>query len=239
MAPEAAPDPDLIETIAPAFRALRRYARLHVEGQENLPAGKAVVVANHTGWIGLDYAFLFLVLYDDLGRFPRVAVHPSYYSTPLLDDVKGRLGMFEVSVTTAAKVLDDGDLVVVFPEAEEGNFKPLWKRRQLAPFKPGFARIALAANVPVAPVVIVGGDEATPNLARLPTRASLGLDLPLPAPVPPLPAKWRIRFLPPIDVAPYLESEDADGADALTRRAEAVLATALTEELDRRGHPFL
>lgn len=235
---EARVDPDLIETIAPAFRALRRYARLHVEGQEHLPRGRAIVVANHTGWLGLDYAFLFLVLHDDLGRFPRVAVHPSYFRVDALDSVKERLGMFEVGVTAATKVLDEGDLVVVFPEAEDGNFKPLWRRRELAEFKPGFARIALAANVPVVPVVIVGGDETTPNLALLPTRPRLGLNLPLPLPVPPLPAKWRIRFLPPVDVEPYL-GEDQDGADALVRAVRAAMQGALTEELDRRGHPFL
>lgn len=234
-------DPDLIETVAPAFRAMRRYSRLTVEGAEHLPAGKCVIAANHTGWLGLDYAFLFLVLYDDCGRFPRVAVHPTFYRVEKLDLLKERLGMFEVSVTAATKALDEGDVVVVFPEAEDGNFKPLWERRQLAPFKPGFARIALAADAPVVPVVIVGGDETSPNLAKLPTREKIGLNLPLPLPLPPLPAKWRIRFLPAIDVGSYLEgdAQDADAADALTRRVEAQLQDALGAEMDRRGHPFL
>ncbi|MHB8586822.1 MAG: 1-acyl-sn-glycerol-3-phosphate acyltransferase [Thermoplasmatota archaeon] len=238
--PTVGADPDFIELIGPFYRALRRYARLVVNGLENVPSGKAVLVANHTGWAGLDYAFMFLVLHDDAGRFPRVAVHPSFGRIPGIEHLEERLGMFRVSVTTATKVLDEGNLVAVFPEAEHGNFKPFWQQN-LAPFHPGAARIALAANAPVVPTVIVGGEESNPVLGTLPTRKALGLDLPIPLSLVPLPAKWRIRFLPPMEPKSYLEgdAQDSDAAEAMTAAIKERIEEGLAAERKARGNPFL
>jgi 1-acyl-sn-glycerol-3-phosphate acyltransferase len=149
--------------------------------------------------------------------------------------------MFDVSVTTATKALDRGSVVVIFPEAERGNFKPFWKRAELAPFQPGVGRIALAANAPIVPAVIVGGDEATPSVGIVPTREKIGFDLPIPLSLLPLPAKWRLRFLPPIDPGEWLggDSQDKDAAGALTRHLRNVLQEALVAERRARGHPFV
>lgn len=230
-----------IERIAQPARRLREYSRLTVEGLDRLPEGPFIVVANHTGWAGLDYAFLFLTLHEALGQVPRVAVHPSFFRRAWSRDLGRKLGFFEVSVATSTKILDDKGVVVFFPEGEAGNFKPIWKRYQLQPFKPGFARVALATEAPVVPVAIVGGEDANPSLGRIkPLEDLLGSPVPIPGSILPLPVKWRMSIMDPIDPAQYLrdESPDRDLADEMARDLRAKMQIELHDQLEKRGNPF-
>ncbi len=221
------------------MRKVRDYCRLTVEGLENVPSGAAVIVANHTGWAGLDYSNLFLTLYDGTGRTPRVAVHPSYFRNEKMREAAQKLGFFEVSVGTSTKILDEGGLVTFFPEAEAGNFKPIWKRYQLQPFRPGFARVALASMAPLVPVAIIGGEDANPTLGSF-HLDKLDMPIPLPLSILPLPVKWRIKFLKPIDPADYLEADspDKDVAALMALDIQARLQEEVTRQLEARGNPF-
>lgn len=235
-------DRGAIERVARSLRKLRAYGRLHVEGLERIPSGPAILVANHTGWAGLDYAMLFLSVYDGVGRIPRVAVHPSYFRMAPLRPRAEKLGFFEVSVQTATQVLDEKDLVCFFPEGEDGNFKPIWKRYQVQTFKPGFARVALASLAPIVPVAIVGGEDANPTLGRItPLEDILDVPIPIPLSILPLPAKWRIAVGEPIDPHAYLDREtpDLDVAELMARDVRDRLQADVRRLLDERGNPFL
>lgn len=230
-----------IERVAAKLRQLRAYCRLEVEGLERLPSGPFIVVANHTGWAGLDYANLFITLYEATGRVPRVAAHPSFFRVGWARDLGERLGFFEVSVATSTRILDEKGIVTFFPEAEEGNFKPIWRRYQLQPFKPGFGRVALAADVPVVPIVIVGGEDANPTLGRIrPLEDILDIPVPIPASLLPLPVKWRIAVMEPIDPARYLsdESPDKDLAEVMATDLRRDMQAELKRQLVKRGNPF-
>lgn len=234
-------DVDVIERWAVPLRKVRDYCRLTVEGLENLPQGQAILVANHTGWAGLDYVNLFLTLYDEAQRIPRVAVHPTLLRMMERHDQAAGLGMFEVSVQTSTRILDEGGLVTFFPEAEAGNFKPIWKRYQLQDFKPGFARVALATMAPVVPVVIIGGEDANPSLGKfrfLPK--TLDMPFPIPLSLLPLPVKWRIRFMEPIDPTVYLEGDaaDKDVPAAMAVDIRRRMQEEVKRQLDARGNPF-
>ena len=234
-------DEAFLQRIEPLARSVHRYCRVKVSGTENVPKGKALLVANHTGWLGLDGLNLYVTVRDHLERDLFTAVHPNFFTTPLIRDIAPRIGFFEAGVRETVKVLDRGELVLFFPEGEQGNFKPIWELYQLQPFKPGFARVALAADAPVVPVVIIGGEEANPSLARLDfLKDSLGLGLPVPTNVFPLPVKWRITFLPPIKMDKYLAPDmaDADTIELLRRDVEAVMREAVVRELKARGDPF-
>lgn len=234
-------DPEAIERAAKRLRRFRRYCRLHVEGLERIPKGQAILVANHTGWAGLDYANLFISVYDGLGRTPRVAVHPSYFRMASLRERAERLGFYEVSVQTSMRILDEKGLVSFFPEAEEGNFKPIWKRYQLQPFKPGFARVALASLAPIVPVVIVGGEDANPTLGRIgPLEDLFDVPVPIPLNLVPFPVKWRIAFMDPIDPSKYLEeqSPDEDVAQVMADDIRARMQKELVRQLELRGNPI-
>ena len=231
-----------IDKASEALRKLRAYCRLEVEGLQNVPEGPDILVANHTGWSGLDYANLFITVYDATGRIPRVAVHPSFFQVRWMRELGEKLGFFEVSVQTSTRLLDEKGIVTFFPEAEAGNFKPFWKRYQLQEFKPGFARVALATEAPIVPVVVVGGEDANPTLGRLRIQhEALGeIPIPLPLGILPLPVKWRIAFLPPVDPATYLadESPDKDHAETMARDLRALMQRELDVQLEKRGHPF-
>ena len=156
--------------------------------------------------------------------------------------VTSRQGFFEVSVATSTEILDNKGIVTFFPEAEDGNFKPIWKRYQLQPFKSGFARVALATEVPIVPALIVGGEDASPSLGRWHAMESfVQFPVPIPLNLLPLPAKWRIAFLPPIDPARYLdrESPDEDVAEMLSQDLQAQMQKELDEQVAKRGHAFL
>ena len=173
-----------IDKASEALRKLRAYCRLEVEGLQNVPEGPDILVANHTGWSGLDYANLFITVYDATGRIPRVAVHPSFFQVRWMRELGEKLGFFEVSVQTSTRLLDEKGIVTFFPEAEAGNFKPFWKRYQLQEFKPGFARVALATEAPIVPVVVVGGEDANPTLGRLRIQHEALGEIPIPLPRP-------------------------------------------------------
>jgi len=235
-------DPAVLEKALAPARAMHRYSRVEIEGIEHVPRGAAVVAANHTGWTGLDFSNLFVTLHDGLGRTVRTAVHPAFFRAPVVGTLASKLGFFEVSVQESTEILDEGGLVLFFPEAEEGNFKPIWRRYKLEPFKPGFARVALAAKVPIVPVVIVGGEEANPSLFRIERfKDTLGLSLPVPLNLFPFPVKWRIKFCEPIDVTKYLGQEssvDSDVAETLARDVERVMQRELLRQVEKRGNPF-
>lgn len=232
-------DVDTIERFAAPLRKVRDYCRLSVEGLEKLPEGPAILVANHTGWAGLDYANLFLSVYDGTKRIPRVAVHPSYFRMEKLRGLAQQLGFFEVSVGTSTKILDEGGLVAFFPEAEQGNFKPLWKRYQLQRFKPGFGRVALASMAPIVPVVIIGGEDANPTLGSL-RLEKLDMPIPIPLTLLPLPVKWRIVFLDPIDPGDWLEGDapDKDVPAKMAKDLQALMQEEVARQLELRGNPF-
>ena len=236
------PDPAAIGRAAERLRVLRRYCRLQVEGVERLPAAPFVVVANHTGWAGLDYANLFITLHDEAGLVPRVAAHPSFFRVPALARRGEELGFYEASVSTSTRILDGKGVVAFFPEGEDGNFKPFWRRYQLQPFKPGFARAALATGAPVVPAVIVGGEDASPSLGRWKAlEDALGVPVPIPLNLVPFPVKWRIAFMHPVDPARYLSERgpDEDLAQHMARDLRRAMQEELDRQLGKRGNPLL
>lgn len=234
-------DEEVAERLSSLYRLVRRYSRLEVEGLDNVPDGKALLIANHTGWAGWDFANLYVTVRDDLERDLYTAVHPNWFRFDRLSELARRAGMFEAGVTESVRILDQDDLVLFFPEGERGNFKAFDKRYQLAPFQAGFARVASAAAAPIVPVVIVGGEETHPVLTRLEfTKELIGVGLPVPATLLPLPVKWKIRFLPPIDPTKYMTADkaDADPVEEVRRDVQELLDSELQRTVDDRGHPF-
>lgn len=236
------PDREAIERALPWARRLRAYCRLAVEGVDRIPQGPCILAANHTGWLGLDFVNLFATVYEATGRVPRIATHPSYARVRWLKDWTERFGAYEVSVATSTRILDEKGIVTFFPEAEEGNFKPVWRRYQLQPFKPGFARVALATLAPVVPVLIVGGEDASPSLGKVQVKHDVGtVPIPLPLSLLPLPAKWRIAFLEPIDPGRYISEEtspDKDHAEAMARDVRQLMQRELDAQVKKRGRAF-
>ena len=112
----------------------------------------------------------------------------------------------------AVRLLEMGELLLVFPEGVAGVAKPFADRYRLRPFSPGFARLALSLDVPIVPVAIVGAEEIYPLVGRAEGVGKLfGMPyVPLTPFFPllgvlgtlPLPTKWFMHFGKPIRLAP-------------------------------------
>lgn len=237
-------DADFVNKLAPALRGLRNYFRLRVDGLENIPEqGAALLVANHTGWLGLDYALTALSVHDAMERTPRGMAHEAWFKSPTTATFAKRVGLFQVTKDAMAQQVARGHLVMLFPEGEKGAFRP-GSDYVLEPFARGFVRVAMAHQVPVVPVAVLGGEESNPVGSRIESYEqllNLKGGLPIPKNILPKPVKWRIRFLKPIPFTEY-GPKDADDTDRVHAIAEDV-RTRVQRELRKmkveRGHPYL
>lgn len=204
------------------LEALRRYFRLVTEGDELLPqSGPAVVVANHSGVSGLDALMLRHEIGRITGRDARILAHRAWFRAPTgRRSLPGGLGLVEARLPTAVSVLRAGSILIVFPEAEQGNFKPTREAYRLRPFRPAFVKMAAAAGAPVIATAVTGAEESTITLASvdLPPDAQLRT-LPLPLNLLPLPSRWNIRF---IERRSALTGARAGDRDAIEAEALAV-----------------
>ncbi len=237
-------DVAFLENLAPFFRGLRNYTRLKVDGLDHVPLdGPALIVGNHTGWLGLDYALTALSIYDAHERVVRGMAHSAWFSNPATKGFAKKVGLFQVTKDAMAEQLAGGNLVMMFPEGEKGAFRP-GSDYTLEDFARGFVRVAMAAQVPVVPVAILGGEESNPVGKRIESYEELLKmrgGLPIPKNLIPRPVKWRIRFLPPLDFSKYTEA-DASNSE-LVHELAASTRSAIQRELRKmqveRGNPWI
>ena len=148
--------PPVITLISASFRALG--LRITIEGAQNIPrSGGAVLASNHVSY--LDFTFVGYGAKPS-GRLVRFMAKESVFrhrlSGPLMR------GMHHIPVDRAAgsaafrealAALKAGELVGVFPEAT------ISQSFMLKDFKPGAARMAQAAGVPIIPTIVWGGQR--------------------------------------------------------------------------------
>ncbi len=234
---------NLIYRVFPHFVAelARKYFRLHVEGTENIPRrGPAIIAPNHSGYSGFDALLLAHEIKKSTGRIPRVLTHRLWFATQTTAVPAEKFGFIEATTSNATAQLNKNNLVILFPEGEQGNFKPTVERYHLQEFKRGFIRLAIQRQCPIVPTLVIGAEETHINLAQLNLSKYLrGLTLPLPLNIVPLPAKWKFVFLPPIEL-PY-KPEAADDRELVAELASEIkeeMQKRLREELAKRGSAF-
>src|SRR5439155_22253195 len=101
-----------------------RYFRVASSGSEQIPAtGPAILVANHSGTLPIDGALLWL----DVGRRTSRTLRPiADRFVPLLPFVGtafARTGVVTGTHANVRKLLDDGELIAIFPEGVSGPAK--------------------------------------------------------------------------------------------------------------------
>jgi 1-acyl-sn-glycerol-3-phosphate acyltransferase len=95
-----------------------------------------------------------------------------------------------------ADLLDDGQLLQVFPEGMDGVRKPITQRYRLQNFRVGFVEQALRARAPIVPMAFVGTDDQSPILYDVkPLARRLGL--------PVMPITPTFPWLGPLGLLPY------------------------------------
>ena len=221
---------------------VRKYFRLEVEGLENIKQkGRILLASNHSGVTALDSVMVGHEVFRTTERIVRVMAHPLWFVGPHIRILSKKMGLTEASKDEGERLLKKNRILLMFPEGEAGNFKPTVKRYRLREFRRGFVRMAMASQAPIVPVVVIGAEETNINLSQLKlTRYIKGIIIPLPLNVLPLPAKWKIVFLPPIDMSQYTE-EDASNKELVHEICEKVrtqIQNRIDKELTRRDWIF-
>lgn len=218
-------DTQAIQKTAPLFdRLLDQYFRISVAGLENIPSsGQGILVSNHGGPLPWDALVLTALCrrVENGGRALRPLLEDAVMTAPFLGAWMAKLGAVRASQENALRLLERGALTAVFPEGMQGLGKPYRRRHKLMRFgRGGFVRLALKTGAPLIPVAVVGAEDTAPLLARWELLVR-GLGVPYlpitplfpwlgPLGVLPLPAKWSVRFLPPIDAATWLKNNAQD-----------------------------
>lgn len=219
-----------------------KYFRLEIEGLENIPeSGPAIIAPNHSGYAGFDAMLLTHEIFKNKHRIPRVLTHHLWFLTKYTAVPANKMGYIEATTENGLKELNKGHLIILFPEGEQGNFKPTSQAYRLQEFKRGFIRMSLNTRAPIVPTLIIGAEETHINLKQLSLGQLLpGLTLPLPFNVLPLPVKWKIKFLEPVSFdLPASAASDSLKVRALAHEIQQKMQDAIAHELSQREGIFI
>jgi 1-acyl-sn-glycerol-3-phosphate acyltransferase len=244
-------DPDYIRETLPGLWLLASfYFRADVKGLEKIPAeGPVLLVGNHSGGNvtpdTLVFSLAFATYFGVERRFFQLA-HNLVLAMPGLGTLR-KYGTVAASPENARKALETGAALLVYPGGDYEVHRPSWESAKVDfDGRKGWIRLALDNDVPVVPLVSIGGQETALFLSRGERLARLlRLDrmfrlkvLPISIAIPwglnvgdmlshwPLPAKISIRALDPIDIKEEFGPDpDPDEVyDAVLSRMQATLS---------------
>jgi 1-acyl-sn-glycerol-3-phosphate acyltransferase len=249
-------DPDYIRDQLPGLWLLASvYFRARVRHLDRIPAsGPVLLVGNHSGGNMTPDTLVFTLAFSSYfgveRRFHQLA-HNLVLLAPGLGVLR-KFGTIAASPENARRVLRSGAVLLVYPGGDYEVHRPS-AQRNVVDFdgRKGFLQLAFDENVPLVPVVSIGGQETALFLSRGEWLARfLRLDrlarlkvLPISLALPwglnigdflghfPLPAKITVDVLEPIDVrATYGEKPDLEAAYAdVTATMQAALDVLAAE----------
>jgi 1-acyl-sn-glycerol-3-phosphate acyltransferase len=216
-------DPDYIRENLPGMWLLASlYFRGEVRGLGNIPdEGPVLMVGNHSGGNLTPDTGIFTLAFSTYFGVERPfyqLAHNLVLSMPGLGFLR-KFGTVAASHRNANTALDSGAALLVYPGGDYEVHRPSWETAKVDfGGRKGFIRLALDKNVPIVPVVSIGGQETAFFLSRGDRLAKLlRLDkmfrlkvLPISIAPPwglnvgdmlghfPLPAKITVEVLPPI-----------------------------------------
>ena len=228
-------DPDYMRELLPlTWMFVTAWFRPDIRGLDHIPGdGPVLIVGNHTGGASspeVHISQLAISTYFGVERPHYQLAHRMVLNSPV-GALLRRFGTIEADPDNAAKALDAGAIVTVFPGGDHEVYRPSWESARIdMGGRQGFLRLAVEKDVPIVPMVTLGGQETALFLSRgeglakmlgvdrslrlksLPIMVSLPFGLQIgPLPHFPLPAKVTIRLLEPIDLrAKYGQDPDFD-----------------------------
>src|SRR4051795_12984383 len=218
-------DPDYIRENLPGLWMLASlYFRAEVRGLHNIPAdGPVLLVGNHSGGNMTPDTLVFTLAFNTYfgveRRFYQLA-HNLVLAMPGLSILR-KFGTVAASHENAREALETGAALLVYPGGDYEVHRPSWDSAKVNfGGRKGYIRLALEKNVPIVPLVSLGGQETALFLSRGERLARLlRLDkvlrlkvLPISIGIPwglnvgdmlghwPLPAKLTMQALPAIDL---------------------------------------
>jgi 1-acyl-sn-glycerol-3-phosphate acyltransferase len=245
-------DPGVSAKMEPVFDFLyKQYFRVETRGLGHIPdEGRALVVANHSGTLPYDAAMIMHAVRHEHSahREVRPLVEDFVFHFPYLGTLMNRIGGVRACPENAQRLLEQDQLVAVFPEGLKGIGKLFRERYQLQRFgRGGFIKLALATDSPIIPTAVVGAEEIHPMLTKITWLAkSFGVPyLPItptfpwlgPVGLVPLPTKWFLAFGEPLYFNHEYGPEGASDRILVGKLAEIVrgrIQTMIDELLAQR-----
>lgn len=240
-------DPEVLEAVKPFFDFMyKTYWRVETTGIENIPeAGRALLVVNHSGQLPWDGAMVGSAVYNEhpAQRLVRTLYATWFPTLPFVSSMLTKLGQVLANDENGIRLLEQDELVAVFPEGYKGVGKLFKERYRLARFgRGGFVRMALKTQAPLIPVSVVGAEETYISLAKSPTMARM-INFPYFPISPtwpwlgllgfvPLPTKWYIDFGEPIPMDVY--GPEAEGNLMLNSQLADQVRNVIQEMIYRR-----
>lgn len=199
-------DPESIRSMMPIGHWLyQNYFRCQTYGAKNIPSGKVIVIANHSGQLPFDALMIGMafMLEPKTPRLLRGMAERWSAELPFVNTIFARGGTVVGEPNSCEELLNMDEAVMVFPEGVGGIAKLFKDRYKLTNFGHGFMRLALKTQTQILPVALIGAEEQAPSIAHLPWLAKLFKtpDFPLifPQIIPfPLPVKYRIHIGKPM-----------------------------------------
>lgn len=229
-------DWEFLEAVRPFLDFLYKvYWRVVVTGIEHIPDyERALLVSNHSGQLPWNAAMVMTAILNEhpAQRLVRNLYADWFPTIPYLSSMLVKMGQALASVENGIRLLEQDELVGVYPEAytlKVGLFREQYKLARFG--RGGFVKMALNTQAPIIPVSVVGAEETRlsiakstrlarktgfpflPNTLRYPWFGFLGLM--------PFPTKLYIDFGEPIPTADY-------GPDAME---DLVLVSKMTDQV--------
>ena len=223
-----------------------RYFRLATMGGENIPDGRVVIVACHSGVVPWDATLLVAEIYRLTGRFSWNAGHHLWGRYAPLKNLLVPTGMVLGGRDEFEELLRRDQICTIFADGGQGNRRAYYLESDRYKVKPqkgfapgcgGYVKVALRTRSPVVPVAIVGTEEVHYCLGDVPQLAEyLGVPFfPLVASLIPLPARIYIRFGEAIRLAAPPEAADDQAAvDQLNEQIRSAMQALIDDTLRRR-----
>ncbi|QDU94561.1 lysophospholipid acyltransferase family protein [Lignipirellula cremea] len=232
---EIAPPQALYGTILKALGpAVRTYSRVEVRGLEHLPAGRALLAANHPGSLWWD-AFCLAASMPE--RQIHFVAQEWDAETPLIGRFLRSTGChFQRRSLTDVDIFDpvvaalqEEKLLAAFPEQAYHTWR---SRRVLHRFSPHVAKYAALAEAPIIPCAVIGAEWAAATLTGW-KRPGMPFHFPWAPPIL-LPLKIVIEFGPPATYAELLNEEpNSRGGECLYQHAADRLQVRVADLIGR------
>ncbi len=213
------------------------YFRVEATGLENVPTnGRAFVIGNHSGQLPMDGTLIgtALATNPDGPRIPRAMIERFFPTVPFVYTFMTQCGATIGDPVNCIKMLENEEVVIVFPEGVRGSGKLYKERYELKRMGTGFVRIAIQTNSPIIPVGVVGCEETMPSFGNFKSLAKLIGTPYFPIAIPViLPAKVFLNFGEPI----HLEGDPDNETQMMEKVDEVkeVLQELIDLGLEQRG----
>jgi 1-acyl-sn-glycerol-3-phosphate acyltransferase len=174
--------PHIIARYWARFTLLCANSQVEITGEENLPDGPAVYMANHAshfdvfallGWLNIQFRW---TVKKELFPIPLLGLAMKRSGYILIDRSNHARAL--LSMKTAAEKIANGTSILIFPEGTRSCVGVLQY-----PFKKGGFHLAREAAVPIVPITVIGSREVMPKhgMKITPGKITLNIDKPIPS----------------------------------------------------------